>query len=600
MCSCARGNDDVATVITPRAILSQFRDRRTVRDSGRWIVISAAIVVLVSAMSTASNTPLFDPDEGYYPGTAAESVDAGTSWDPRFNGAARWDKPILTYTLIEASFAVFGRNVAAARLPVALQGVALILIVGFVVARVAGARAGAMSAVILATTLGTQVFSRVAHPELGVVMFVTVAELMAVLWVTSDRPAVRLTLTLLAGLSVGLGMLTKGPVALALPVLAVTAAGVLHGGLRMPPRAVMRHGITAVITSLVTALPWYAAMTSRHGIAFLHEAVWRHNVSRFVGTAFVHQSSPWFFVGPTLVGVFPWSAFLPIALWDVRPRSNRPQEILRLFMTVSAATAFLFYSASASRLPHYALACVPPLAILIALVVADARQRRDVQTAFRATMMLLALTGGLLAGAPFLLNRVVGAREILNALPGGSPDSQYWMFARALWPAAILLAGSVIALLVLRPQRKLRAVVAAGALLPLVLITGAQPVLAEAYPWRRFGGEVRGSDMPVYLVGPRAPSLTFYAGRPVARLSESEAQSQIWTREEGWVVASTDWLQSGHAPPAWAGRLQFVDRAGSMTLARLRRHREAGPAPELLDRRAHTGQSDTDSMRPRR
>ena len=295
----------------------------------------------------------------------------GPAGGPRFNGAARWDKPVLMYTFIQASFRLFGRSVAAARLPVALQGAALILIVGFLVQRIAGAKAGALSAVILATTLGTQVFSRVAHPELGVVLMVTVAELLVVLWITTPHPAARLRIALLAGLSVGLGGADQGP---GRDRLAVSGGRRGSGGQRrprIPSRAAMRHVALAGITSLAVALPWYSAMMYRHGVAFLEEAVWRHNVSRFAGTAFVHESAPWFFIGPTLGAMFPWCAFVPVALWEARRRTQTPRDVLGLYMAAAAVTAFAFYSASASRLPHYALAVVPSLAILIALVVAD-------------------------------------------------------------------------------------------------------------------------------------------------------------------------------------------------------------------------------------
>ena len=68
-----------------------------------------------------------ETDEGYYPATAAESVDAGRAWDPQFNGESRWDKPILPYGLIEASFAAFGRSPTAARVPSAVQAALLVL-----------------------------------------------------------------------------------------------------------------------------------------------------------------------------------------------------------------------------------------------------------------------------------------------------------------------------------------------------------------------------------------------------------------------------------------------------------------------------------------
>jgi hypothetical protein len=39
-----------------------------------WI---AAVLLVAGALVTASRLPLFDPDEGYYPATAAASLDHG-------------------------------------------------------------------------------------------------------------------------------------------------------------------------------------------------------------------------------------------------------------------------------------------------------------------------------------------------------------------------------------------------------------------------------------------------------------------------------------------------------------------------------------------
>ena len=89
--------------------------------SSRAAALFAALGLLVVVLATANRVPLFDPDEGFYPATAAESVASGAWWDLRFNGEARWDKPVLAYALIEGSFALFGNHTVAARVPSAVQ-----------------------------------------------------------------------------------------------------------------------------------------------------------------------------------------------------------------------------------------------------------------------------------------------------------------------------------------------------------------------------------------------------------------------------------------------------------------------------------------------
>src|SRR5215510_12769457 len=162
------------------------QESRSEADAWQHTIALAAAALFIGAMITAPVSPLFDPDEGYYPGTAAESVEAGRGWDPRFNGSPRWDKPILTYALIQACFAAFGRSAGAARVPSAVQGALLVLVVGLAVRRLAGTRAAGLSAMVVATTLGPQIFARVAHPELGVVLMITTTELLAVTWLTTS------------------------------------------------------------------------------------------------------------------------------------------------------------------------------------------------------------------------------------------------------------------------------------------------------------------------------------------------------------------------------------------------------------------------------
>jgi 4-amino-4-deoxy-L-arabinose transferase-like glycosyltransferase len=112
------------------------------------------------AMITAPLAPLFDPDEGYYPATAAESVASGSAWDPRFNGVSRWDKPVLTYALIQVSFMVLGENVPAARVPSAVWGAVLIVVSGVVLSYMASPMAALLATIVLATTRRADIRAR--------------------------------------------------------------------------------------------------------------------------------------------------------------------------------------------------------------------------------------------------------------------------------------------------------------------------------------------------------------------------------------------------------------------------------------------------------
>src|SRR4029078_2409657 len=185
-------------------------------------LLAAALALVVASLLTASRGPFFDPDEGYYPATAAEGVRSGTGWDLRFNGEPRWEKPPLSYAVIELAFGAFGESAWAARLPSAIQGAALVIVSGLLVGYLAGSRAGALSGAVIASTLGVQIFARAAHPESAVVLAIVTAELLIAIWLA--YPEQRSPwLAMLLGIALGYGVLAKGPVAVALPALMVAA-----------------------------------------------------------------------------------------------------------------------------------------------------------------------------------------------------------------------------------------------------------------------------------------------------------------------------------------------------------------------------------------
>jgi 4-amino-4-deoxy-L-arabinose transferase-like glycosyltransferase len=539
-------------------------------------------MLFAAALLTARTTPLFDPDEGYYPATAAESVAAGRAWDPQFNGAPRWDKPILTYALIEGSFAVFGRSVAAARLPSALEGAILVLIVGLVVSRVAGDSAARWSAAALAVTVGVQCFSRVAHPEIGVVLAVTAAELLLVAYLVTPQPGLRRRTAVLIGLALGYGLLDKGPVAVVLPALTLTAAWVSVRAWRLPSRRGWIDGGITLAVALMIALPWYVAMVLRHGQPFLAEAVWRHNVSRYSRADLGHRAGVFALVVPTLLFMLPWTAFLPAAVRSVRRSDRSPAGILRIVMACGAATGFVFYSLSASKLPHYALACVPPLAVLIGLhidrmLAGDAASGRH---EFRATALIYFALAVALVALPWL----VGSRFSAKELFGGSPErggELRRMLELTCWSVAAIAAVGAASILAASPRRRFTLMVGLGAVLPLALLLAATPLLHDAYPWDQLGGRVSGTTQPVWMVGPRAPSLTFFSGRPVARVTEVELSEILTVGAEGWIIVDRGWLHRAIADGRFPeSHVEIREETGSMALAHVRCsvHPSRGPS----------------------
>src|SRR5262249_17910791 len=111
---------------------------------------------------------------------------------------------------------------------------------------------------------------------------------------------------LLAAGFCGLGLLTKGPVALALVLVPLLAFPFL------PPRTARRgrRGWAAFLgVACGLAAPWYAAMIAWEP-GFATYFFWRHNVERYVAP-FDHAKPVWFHLLGLLPGMLPWVLLLP-------------------------------------------------------------------------------------------------------------------------------------------------------------------------------------------------------------------------------------------------------------------------------------------------
>ena len=315
-----------------------------------------------------------DSDEAFYAEASREMVQSGDWLTPFYNYEPRFQKPILYYWLAASTFRLAGVSEAAARFPSALAGLGLVLLSYACGRRWFGPGVGLLAGLIVATNFGYFMIARLALPDLPLAAFISLA-----IWAAFEalrpaapgrRPAARRWL-FLASAAAGLGVLTKGPVGAALPLLVVAGSVLVVRG-REPDRAAAQFSrrdlVLAAAILLVIALPWYAAMTGRHGPHYLQRFFVDENVQRFVSDRY-NERRPFGLYLPIVVGgLLPWSPFM--WLWVsaaarlVRRRARLAPDEWRLVLWAGLPLAF--YSMSVGQQPRYILPILPPLAILLA------------------------------------------------------------------------------------------------------------------------------------------------------------------------------------------------------------------------------------------
>jgi len=544
----------------------------------------AVLVVVSPLFFWRLGRPGFSDTEGMFAEPAREMVVTGDWVTPRMNGEPFLTKPPLMYWLSAALFTLTGPT-EHARLWPALAGLGTVVATGALGALLLSEAAGIAAALILATSVGFFVESRLLRADMVLVLAIT----LALFCYLRLRRGGGLLTAVGFWASIGLGVLDKGFLALALPggIIVATEAG---EGILRPRTLVARlhalHAPLGIAVLIVLAGPWHA-LAALHNPGFLWDYTVNQHVLFFFDEKLPRDSIPdslGFFLAMFLTRGLPWSLLLPAAgLWAYRTMRDDPARAPAVGLIAGWVAVVLgFFALAPSRLEHYSLPALPATALLVGALLADARSRIALGWLVCPLAAGAALTFGVMVLAP---GRLIAWIE--PTLAGLDLDA----LARS---AGLVLAGilSGMALLLARHRTRLAMGVGVAGTAALLLVVQVAHERTEAlFSWRPFaemiharapdGARVffRASDeyqlcggLEYYLRQPLdllAPSgwvpPTFLAGR-AERLFTSPAElARLW-REGG-----TFWVSDDVAPPGAEGKLApaphtLVARAGSRVL----------------------------------
>jgi 4-amino-4-deoxy-L-arabinose transferase-like glycosyltransferase len=326
-----------------------------------WVALASVSVPLL--LVGLGDYGIVNGNEALYIESAREMLLSGNLAIPTLNGLPYLEKPPLFVWLIAVLTQAFGTDEFGARIVSPVAALALVFAAcGF--SRLLGiGKTGVAAGFILITSLGVDVMSRVAMPDLLLTALFASA---CFSFLTALRAGsvgyLRLCAALLAAATLVKGLL---------PVVLFAAIAIAFFWFQPARRRGMlglgRDPWSMVILIMPLTL-WLLAIELRQPGAAYHFIVNEH-ILRFIGLREPHDyysGSAFYYVPRLFLFFFPWVGALAFG-WhaSVRNRDSSRRE-LRRFLWLCIWVPFCFFSLSSAKANYYILVCLPAMALLTA------------------------------------------------------------------------------------------------------------------------------------------------------------------------------------------------------------------------------------------
>jgi 4-amino-4-deoxy-L-arabinose transferase-like glycosyltransferase len=475
---------------------------------GRHPLAALLLICVVAWLPGFFTLPPLDRDESRFAQAAKQMLETRDFVDIQLGGEARYEKPVGIYWLQAASTAVLGSGpldqIWTYRVPSLLGALAAVAATFWLVRAFAGAEAAFFAGLLLGLSALLMSEAKIAKTDAVLLASIVAAQAVIMRFYLSARapgatPAPGLTVALLGWSALGLGVLVKGPVIIAVCMASIIAIVVWDRDWRWLARLHSRAGLAV---ALAIILPWLIAIgLASHGL-FFEKSLGEDFAQKLAGGQETHGAPPGYFA--LLANLTFWPGSLLLLPGIVYGIAHRREPAVRYLLAWAAAT-WLIFELVPTKLPHYVLPAYPALACLCALWLTSGVQSESKaqRVARHISLALYVVVGLALAvfvawtpqrfgtGSPWWLYTAagLGGLAVLAAIPQMLARRFYGAFATASLSAIILYA------------------VAGFLTVPRLTELWISPRLAQAV-----ARHAELEDPPVVTAGYAEPSIAFLLG----------------------------------------------------------------------------------------
>lgn len=338
-----------------------------------WIIAALSALALLAPIRSGD---LAGYDDARYALVAKHVVLSGNWLDIRSNGGPAIEHPPFFSWMQAALFSLFGFSDTLAKLPSALCGLGVILLVGWLGRRLTGdSFTGLLAMFVMATSIYFVKYAARAMTDVPFTFFFLAA---VCAWVLAEDDPRWL---FAAGAFTAVAQLTRAMAGFS--ILLLFAADILINR-RRPP---LRYLIGAALIAFLPPAAWYAQWIHRYSAYFfaMHSVFLHDEVLGPLSPAWRRYTGAFEYLGMLAKSYWPWlPAMIAGIVLAIRKRDRR----LR-FLLLWIAAVYLLCAITRSRVLRYMLPAYPAFSILAAVGLLWLAPERYVRNGLRMLTPLL-------------------------------------------------------------------------------------------------------------------------------------------------------------------------------------------------------------------
>ncbi|MCS7232781.1 MAG: glycosyltransferase family 39 protein [Synergistetes bacterium] len=293
------------------------------------------IFLTVAIIATITLYPVLDMDEAWYSSVSLRMAKTGNWLIPNFNGEIFPTKPPLWFWITGGIFKLFGESEWGARI-----GSLIFTLLTAYLLYIWGERRKVEAHLIYLSSLLPVLIACVGRMDAPMVFFLTLA------FFLGHRR--RWTL---AGISLGLGILSKGPVVLIIWGVSFLIYSILYD------RKALKGIVLSGFLSILVGGSWFALLYLKGMEDVVKHFLLHENIERVKTGLEGHTGPLYYYIPVLLLGVIPnmGRLFKSLSYW------NEENALFYIWFL----TTMVMFTIAQTKLPHYILPAFPALALMM-------------------------------------------------------------------------------------------------------------------------------------------------------------------------------------------------------------------------------------------